>query len=56
MKQINAIWRNPSRTDGSSWYRTEEIDALYDWEENVGIPETGNHLRITESYTSQKSL
>lgn len=31
--------------------RTEEIDALYDWEENVGIPETGNHLRITESYT-----
>ena len=31
--------------------RAEEIDALYDWEENVGIPETGNHLRITESYT-----
>ena len=31
--------------------RTEEIDALYDWEENVGIPETGNHLRLTESYT-----
>ena len=31
--------------------RTEEIDALYDWEENVGVPETGNHLRLTESYT-----
>ena len=30
--------------------RTEEIDALYDWEENVGCPETGNHLRLTESY------
>ena len=29
--------------------RAEEIDAFYDWEENVGIPETGNHLRITES-------
>ena len=31
--------------------RTEEIDALYDWEENHGIPETGNHLGITKSYT-----
>ena len=32
--------------------RAEEIDALYDWEENVGIPETGNHLRICLLYTS----
>ena len=31
--------------------RAEEIDALYDWEENHGIPETGNHLGITKSYT-----
>ena len=31
--------------------RTEEIDALYDWEENHGIPETGNHLGITGTYT-----
>lgn len=31
--------------------RAEEIDALYDWEENTGIPETGNHLKLTESYT-----
>ena len=31
--------------------RTEEIDALYDWEENHGIPETGNHLGITKNYT-----
>ena len=36
--------------------RTEEIDALYDWEENVGIPETGNHLRLTESYTCKISV
>ena len=31
--------------------RTEEIDALYDWEENFGIPENGNHLGITGTYT-----
>lgn len=31
--------------------RTEEIDALYDWEENHGIPETGNSLGITEIYS-----
>lgn len=31
--------------------RTEEIDALYDWEENHGIPETGNHLGITSVYS-----
>lgn len=31
--------------------RTEEIDALYDWEENVALPEHGNHLNITRSYT-----
>ena len=35
----------------SARIRTEEIDALYDWEENHGIPETGNHLGITKSYT-----
>ncbi|MFR4123306.1 MAG: beta-galactosidase, partial [Clostridium sp.] len=31
--------------------RTEEIDALYDWEENHGIPETGNSLGITGIYS-----
>ena len=31
--------------------RSTEIDALYDWEENRGIPENGNHLGITGSYT-----
>ena len=31
--------------------RTEEIDALYDWEENHGIPETGNRLGIAGVYT-----
>ena len=31
--------------------RAEEIDALYDWEENHGIPETGNHLGITSVYS-----
>ena len=35
----------------ASGIRAEEIDALYDWEENHGIPETGNHLGITKSYT-----
>ena len=34
----------------ASGIRAEEIDALYDWEENHGIPETGNHLGITKSY------
>ena len=52
MKQINAIWREPPHgLMEAAGIRAEEIDALYDWEENVGIPETGNHLRITESYT-----
>ncbi len=31
--------------------RSTEIDALYDWEENHGIPETGNHLGISKVYT-----
>ena len=31
--------------------RAEEIDALYDWEENHGIPETGNRLGITGVYS-----
>ncbi len=31
--------------------RSTEIDALYDWEENQGIPETGNHLGISKAYT-----
>ena len=31
--------------------RSEEMDALFDWEENHVIPETGNHLGITEEYT-----
>ena len=31
--------------------RTTEIDALYDWEENHGISEPGNHLEISGTYT-----
>lgn len=31
--------------------RTTEIDALYDWEENHGISEPGNHLGISGTYT-----
>ena len=31
--------------------RTTEIDALYDWEENHGISEPGNHLEISGIYT-----
>ena len=31
--------------------RSAEIDALYDWEENHAIPETGNHLKISNVYT-----
>lgn len=31
--------------------RSEEIDALYDWEENRGIPEEGNHLGLNKVYT-----
>ncbi len=31
--------------------RSTEIDALYDWEENHGIPETGNYLGISKVYT-----
>ena len=31
--------------------RTTEIDALYDWEENHGIPEYGNHLGISGTYS-----
>ncbi len=31
--------------------RSTEIDALYDWEENQGIPDTGNHLGISKVYT-----
>ena len=31
--------------------RTTEIDALYDWEENHGISEPGNHLGISGIYT-----
>mgnify|MGYP004637322347 FL=1 len=30
--------------------RTEEIDALYDWEENFAIPDQDNHLGIRNSY------
>ena len=30
--------------------RTTEIDALYDWEENHGISEPGNHLEISGIY------
>ena len=30
--------------------RTEEIDALYDWEENFAIPDPDNHLGIRNSY------
>ena len=31
--------------------RATEIDALYDWEENHGISEPGNHLGISGIYT-----
>lgn len=30
--------------------RTTEIDALYDWEENHGVSEPGNHLGISGTY------
>lgn len=30
--------------------RSAEIDALYDWEENLVIPDTGNHLKINKAY------
>ena len=30
--------------------RTEEIDALYDWEENFAIPDPDNHLGIGNCY------
>lgn len=28
-----------------------EIDGLYDWESNTGVPAEGNSLRLTKSYT-----
>ena len=31
--------------------RTTEIDALYDWEENHGVSDPGNHLGISGTYT-----
>ena len=36
---------------GAAGLRTTEIDALYDWEENHGISEPGNHLGISGTYT-----
>ena len=44
-------WRNTIRLMEAAGLRTTEIDALYDWEENHGISEPGNHLGISGTYT-----
>lgn len=34
----------------STGIRSAEIDALYDWEENLVVPDAGNHLGLKQTY------